>query len=104
MSAAVRPGLDENLVEPLARLPEPHPEALRNAGGVWRTEGHRRFAKELGGKQIVIALRLGISVPHVSQIMSGLRRPSLDLAFAIQHHFGIPMWQWCLPSEGTESG
>lgn len=54
-------------------------------------------------KQYEIAELLEIDEAHVSQLVSGKRRPGLPLAVRIEEHTGIPAESWLLPPVG-ESG
>ena len=44
--------------------------------------------------QSALAAELGIGSAHLSDILSGRRRPSLDLAVRIEIVAGIPPKQW----------
>ena len=41
-----------------------------------------------------LASRLGISRAYLSQLLSGKRRPGLDIAELIYTHTGVPMTSW----------
>lgn len=41
-----------------------------------------------------LAAALGISDPYLSQILSGLRRPKLELLMAIEAKTGVPVTSW----------
>jgi transcriptional regulator with XRE-family HTH domain len=54
-------------------------------------------------KQYEIAELLEIDDAHISQLLSGRRRPGLPLAVRIEDRTGIPAESWLLPAIG-ESG
>lgn len=49
------------------------------------------------------AIRLGISRPHMSTLMSGKRKPSLDLAVRIERatNGAVPAESWIIASDGA---
>jgi DNA-binding transcriptional regulator YdaS (Cro superfamily) len=55
--------------------------------------GQRALAG-VAAKQLWIAGELGVSVPYVSQLRSGARQPSLDVAIEIEERFAIPARWW----------
>jgi DNA-binding transcriptional regulator YdaS (Cro superfamily) len=58
----------------------------------------------VGEKQGSFAVRLGVSGPFLSQIISGHRRPSLDLAVRIARLTGgaVPVESWVPESAAPE--
>ena len=68
-----------------------------DAKGRMLSEGRRRFhaiVRELTIEEVARELR--VKRPCVSRISCGHRRPSLDLAIAIQERLGIPCHAWKL--------
>jgi transcriptional regulator with XRE-family HTH domain len=47
--------------------------------------------------------KLGLSKSYASELTSGQRRPSLDLAFRIEREFGVPVSHWA-PDTATPEG
>ena len=56
-----------------------------------------------GQSQAALASDLGISRSHMSELVSGAKKPSLDLAFAIERATGgaVPASSW-VDQEGTQ--
>ena len=50
-----------------------------------------------------LAVRLGISLPYMSQIFHGERRPGLELLLLIAEVTGIPLVAWKENGVGTEA-
>jgi transcriptional regulator with XRE-family HTH domain len=51
----------------------------------------QEYFERTGTTQVELAKRLRISQAHLSQIMNGLRSPSLELAVLIEDETGVPM-------------
>ena len=51
--------------------------------------------------QRTLAVTLGISDGYLSQILSGLRRPKLELLTEIEARTGVPVSSWLDKSRGT---
>lgn len=47
-----------------------------------------------------LARKLGVSEPYLSQILSGNRRPKLELLIAIEAASGVPVGSWAEPLRG----
>lgn len=45
-------------------------------------------------QQRILAAKLGVSDAYLSQILSGLRRPKLELLMAIEAETGVPVASW----------
>lgn len=45
-------------------------------------------------QQRELAAKLGVSDAYLSQILSGLRRPKLELLMAIEAETGVPVASW----------
>lgn len=45
-------------------------------------------------QQRTLAAKLGVSDPYLSQILSGLRRPKLELLMLIEAETGVPVASW----------
>jgi plasmid maintenance system antidote protein VapI len=59
------------------------------------TEGRKRFAAavlQISTAEMIQAIK--VTRQHVSQLASGERRPSLDLAIIIEREIGIPCREW----------
>ena len=56
----------------------------------------RAYLTETGRTQRALAAQLGISPSHLSEIVSGRKRPSLDVAFDIERATGgmVPVQSW----------
>lgn len=45
--------------------------------------------------------RIGVSKPYAHQLVSGLRKPSLDLALKIESELGVPPGAWPFPRKAA---
>ena len=67
------------------------------------SRGARMLARFFQSQQEV-APRLGIKPSQLSLLIAGKRRPSIEVAAAIEREFGVPCIAWCeepmLPSAG----
>lgn len=61
------------------------------------TEGRRLFvAAVVASSGAAVSAVVKVSRAYISQLMSGERRPSLDVAIRIEDAFGIPARAWRL--------
>lgn len=60
----------------------------------------RQYCDDYCGKQYKLAELLDLHVAHVSQLLSGARRPGLPLAVKIEERTGIPVESWLLSPRG----
>ncbi len=67
----------------------------------------RAYADTLDGKQDDLAKVFGISQPHLSLLMAGKKRPSLELAIRIEQltEGAVPVSSWIVnePNPETEA-
>jgi plasmid maintenance system antidote protein VapI len=63
------------------------------------------YAHTFGGKQRDLAEAFGISQPHLSLLLAGKKRPSLELAVRIEQMTGgaVPATSWVDDQEKTEN-
>lgn len=61
----------------------------------------REYCTRHGYKQYELAELLGLAEAHLSQILSGVRRPGLPIAVRIEDTTGIPVKSWLLTGVGT---
>lgn len=54
----------------------------------------RKWLDRSRQQQRELALKLGVSDAYLSQILSGLRRPKLELLMAIEAETGVPVASW----------
>lgn len=64
----------------------------------------REYCTRHGYKQYELAQLLGIAEAHLSQILSGVRRPGLPIAVRIEDVTGIPAKSWMLSAVSTQGG
>ena len=69
-------------------------------------ENFAAYIKEGGKTRSEFARRIGISAPYLSEILSGSKRPSLDLAFKIEAETGgaVRAVDWVSPNAEEASG
>ncbi len=65
----------------------------------------QNFAKTFPGKQRELAEAFGISRPHLSLLLAGKKRPSLELAVRIEQMTdgAVPVTSWVDDHEKTEN-
>lgn len=62
----------------------------------------REYRDKHGYKQYELAELLELDEAHLSQLLSGKRRPGLPIAVRIEQRTGIPAESWLLKEVGSE--
>jgi transcriptional regulator with XRE-family HTH domain len=70
---------------------------MNNAGA----ERLAAYRDKHGYKQYELADLLEIDEAHVSQLLSGKRKPGLEIAVRIEDRTGVPAESWLLPPVGS---
>lgn len=64
----------------------------------------RNIVENSGLRQKVWAEQLGVSQAYLSELMSGAKRPSLELAVRIEEATGLPVRSWVRPPREYDNG